>query len=364
MPWMQRITWSGIALHGGVVPNYPASHGCIRLPFDVAPKLWSLGRIGMRVVVSPSDTRMEMIDNDALPQPKQLSAADVAVLLLHTARGLDVGADNLLVGDAPDRTYDPVEVAALLRKLTARMVDASRIAAREALAASVEASAAANAAIAERVAATEAVAAAEIEARAQAQTADADFKDQVALAAAKIAADERLGQARQRLRAARSVEATLDPVAFERAIAARQAQELADAAPEIHREAVRRAEPLSIFVSRREGRVFLRQGFEQVMDADVEIVEPLDPLGTHTFTAMAATKASGETAERLKWSAVTMPSAEPQPSALEALARIKLPQRVREAIEDRVWTGASLIVSDQGISNETGRGTDFVVLTK
>jgi lipoprotein-anchoring transpeptidase ErfK/SrfK len=38
MPHMQRITWSGIALHGGVLPGRPASHGCIRLPFDFAER--------------------------------------------------------------------------------------------------------------------------------------------------------------------------------------------------------------------------------------------------------------------------------------------------------------------------------------
>ena len=40
MPWMNRITWSGTALHAGVVPGYPASHGCIRLPYSFAPKLF------------------------------------------------------------------------------------------------------------------------------------------------------------------------------------------------------------------------------------------------------------------------------------------------------------------------------------
>src|SRR5262245_6002140 len=34
MPHMERITWSGIALHGGVLPGYPASHGCVRMPYD------------------------------------------------------------------------------------------------------------------------------------------------------------------------------------------------------------------------------------------------------------------------------------------------------------------------------------------
>jgi len=48
MPHMQRITWSGIALHGGPLPGYPASHGCIRLPYDFAARLFDLTRLGMR----------------------------------------------------------------------------------------------------------------------------------------------------------------------------------------------------------------------------------------------------------------------------------------------------------------------------
>ena len=44
MPFMQRITWSGIAMHLGVVPGHPASHGCIRLPAAFAAKLWGMTR--------------------------------------------------------------------------------------------------------------------------------------------------------------------------------------------------------------------------------------------------------------------------------------------------------------------------------
>jgi hypothetical protein len=51
-------------------------------------------------------------------------------------------------------------------------------------------------------------------------------------------------------------------------------------------------------------------------------------------------------------------------SAADALARVKLPEHVREQIARRLWVGASLIISDEGISRETGKGTDFVVLTK
>ena len=52
---MQRITWNGIALHGGPLPGYAASHGCVRMPFGFAEKLFDKTRIGMRVIISPND---------------------------------------------------------------------------------------------------------------------------------------------------------------------------------------------------------------------------------------------------------------------------------------------------------------------
>ena len=53
MPHMQRLTWSGIALHGGALPGYPASHGCVRLPFDFAARLFDATRMGTRVILAP-----------------------------------------------------------------------------------------------------------------------------------------------------------------------------------------------------------------------------------------------------------------------------------------------------------------------
>ncbi|MDE2380270.1 L,D-transpeptidase family protein, partial [Bradyrhizobium sp.] len=55
MPYMQRITWSGVAMHAGVLPGYPASHGCIRMPMSFAVKLWNWTKIGARVIVAPGD---------------------------------------------------------------------------------------------------------------------------------------------------------------------------------------------------------------------------------------------------------------------------------------------------------------------
>jgi len=86
MPYMQRITWSGIALHAGVVPGHPASHGCIRLTNDFAIRLWHLTRRGTRVIIARDDVRPVEIANSHLfvSKPKaasvspEFSAATVA----------------------------------------------------------------------------------------------------------------------------------------------------------------------------------------------------------------------------------------------------------------------------------------------
>ncbi len=69
MPWMNRITWSGTALHAGVVPGYPASHGCIRLPFSFAPKLFDITTVGDNVVVTRERLAPKLIEHPNLFQP-------------------------------------------------------------------------------------------------------------------------------------------------------------------------------------------------------------------------------------------------------------------------------------------------------
>lgn len=75
MPHMQRITWNGIALHGGPLPGYAASHGCIRMPFGFAERLFDKTRIGMRVIISPGDAEPVEFSHPALLQPKQEALA-------------------------------------------------------------------------------------------------------------------------------------------------------------------------------------------------------------------------------------------------------------------------------------------------
>src|SRR5258707_7629682 len=78
MPHMQRITWSGIALHGGVLPGRPASHGCIRLPSDCAERLLDATTMGMRVIVAPIGVAPVELAHPLLFQPKPGAGAMAA----------------------------------------------------------------------------------------------------------------------------------------------------------------------------------------------------------------------------------------------------------------------------------------------
>ena len=78
MPHMQRITRSGIALHGGPLPGHPASHGCVRMPYDFAARLFGATRLGMRVIVAPGDVAPVEIAHPTLFSPKPGAGAIAA----------------------------------------------------------------------------------------------------------------------------------------------------------------------------------------------------------------------------------------------------------------------------------------------
>ena len=84
MPYMQRITWSGVAIHAGVLPGYPASHGCIRMPMAFAMKMWNWTRMGARVVITPGEITPASFSHPLLvtlkvvPQPPQPTSRSCA----------------------------------------------------------------------------------------------------------------------------------------------------------------------------------------------------------------------------------------------------------------------------------------------
>src|SRR5260370_1880757 len=78
MPYMQGITGSGFAMHAGVLPGYPASHGCIRMPMAFAVKMWNWTKMGARVFVTPGEMSPANFLNPLLPAFKVAPQPSVA----------------------------------------------------------------------------------------------------------------------------------------------------------------------------------------------------------------------------------------------------------------------------------------------
>ncbi len=75
MPYQERVTWSGIALHAGVVPGFRASHGCVRLPYSFSRKLYGLTKLGTRVVIAGDDAEPVAFESPKLFKPLPLDDA-------------------------------------------------------------------------------------------------------------------------------------------------------------------------------------------------------------------------------------------------------------------------------------------------
>src|SRR5262245_27310036 len=122
MPYMQRITWSGIALHAGDLPGYPASHGCIRLTKDFAVQLWHLTRRGTRVIIAREDIRPVEIANPQLfvPKPRVASASpESGAPTLASDDGVTAAitrAPPMANNDEGAKTSDPAPVGVRAQK--------------------------------------------------------------------------------------------------------------------------------------------------------------------------------------------------------------------------------------------------------
>src|SRR6185369_12415113 len=101
MPHMQRLTWNGIALHGGPLPGYAASHGCVRMPYSFAEKLFDKTRIGMRVIISPNDATPAEFSHPALFMP---SANAVAAAPARAETLASEAAEAVKAADAAKKT--------------------------------------------------------------------------------------------------------------------------------------------------------------------------------------------------------------------------------------------------------------------
>ena len=393
MPFMQRITWSGIALHLGVVPGYPASHGCVRLPAAFAQKLWGMTKIGERVVISPHEVAPTAIAHPLLPVPKMQPAPEVAADNTPAKLTEVAAVTNEPLPVAAPKMLNPIEYAQALKARTAADVASAAKAVKELSERAGAKPEDARKAVARLRAAeaARALAEAKLAAKAKALQAALTPKARNAAEAAKTAAEAHLIEITKSFDEANGSEKLKTPEAretleAERALAeARAALVRAQASA---KEAARRNSPVSILVSKKDRRIYIRQGLAPVLDAPVTVRDPEVPLGTHVYIA-SSLQNDGQS---LGWTAVSLPSSAPareahnarrerelgpdrktaRPEALpaasspaQALERIEIPKDVSARIAELLWVGGSLIVSDQPLSDETSDiGTDLVVTTR
>jgi L,D-transpeptidase catalytic domain len=328
MPHMQRLTWSGIALHGGHLPGHAASHGCVRMPYDFAERLFDITKLGMRVIVAPNDVEPLSIAHPALFQPKP----DAGVIAAARAAEADEAA---------------------------RKVDQARLAAQAASRDLAQAMAPVRVTRNLKLRVEAQLGAAE---RASASASSAEAKEQSDDAKAKAAAKVTELEAQLAIAEA-GLQPKLDAVAAARTATA-EAEAARLTAAEAARSAARALEPVSVFISRKTQRLYVRQAFQPILDIPVTIRDADLAIGTHVFTALKS-NSSGD----MQWSVVSLISRHSEggpltdsPSAKKALDRIAIPQDTLDQIAGMVSPRSSLIVSDEGPSVETRRGTEFVIL--
>jgi lipoprotein-anchoring transpeptidase ErfK/SrfK len=499
MPYMQRITWSGVAMHAGVLPGYPASHGCIRMPMSFAMKMWNWTKMGARVVVTPGELTPERFSHPLLatqkviPTPAPIAAmeprtdvvvtaksdkaaiADVtdtpfsaASLELKSTVGHDLAKSGagqthtadassalsrpgspVTVSDATSSTAGPAakadgnasetSVATVDKESTTPATDGiatnSEAKTNDALSAEpkpetaeagvkgVEVAAsedktgntksveeASSATKSSEVQTAETAASGKAEAKSAfagspAQSTDEAAKAEIAkpeaaeVETAGIAAvnadaakpdlpkaiDRPEEQTKEQARPAADAGATLPDVKKDQARPSDPEKAAAKPAPAVA-AAPKPAGQIAVFVSKKDGKLYVRQNFKPLFDVPVTITPGERPLGTHIFTAQT----DRDDANLLHWSVVSMPmlarnaspydedervsrrrrttgaiEVKPAPvpdSATEALNRLTIPEDAMTRITEAFSTGGSIIVSDQGITaGETGLGTDFII---
>jgi len=422
MPFMQRITWSGVALHAGVLPGYPASHGCIRMPMAFAVKMWNWTRMGARVIITPGQITpanfahpllvaqkvvpLPLIANDPAadaPALKSDKGADAGQAIKPAASSLANSEPSLelrsTVGHAMpmrERTHTADAGSALsAANGVVTMSDATPSTTAEA---KPDATPAADTAAAAPAPSTDAKVEAGTEAKSDAVNVEAPT-------AAITKADEATGSEPKsteikstETRPADSKPADKPGEPAEPAKGTADAPAGSTAAPDAKKDTARlpgaekaaKAEPprrpgqIAVFVSRKDSKLYVRENFKPLYDIPITIASSDRPLGTHVFTAEADKKDTN----LLRWSVVSLPAtrqaartddhraargrkvataeAKPFPapnSPAEALDRITIAPEAMARIAEVLNTGASIVVSDLGIAQggETGEGTDFII---
>ena len=386
MPYMQRITWSGVALHEGVLPGYPASHGCIRMSHDFAQKLWPITNLGARVIVTHHDLAPVEFMHPKLFAPK-LKPPAPAVAMDGGSEGRGV-APAIVMAQAtiPEAAIDAIE-AAPPAAATKPASDASddRKAAEAAMPPMQTMKPR------DDVVATDAQPAQGSE---EANAADPTEPIQPIEVAAPMAPSDAGNAPELPQRSEPATPAQMPPAAAPSGSDVFKPAPTVDPAKPVTPptkaadQPTKRSGQVAVFVSRKEQKIFVRQGFVPLFDMPVVIDQPDQPLGTHVFTAMEVT----DNGSGMRWTLMTVPTEasapteqrdvrkkskeapketpnpaarlKPPVTAAQALDRIQIPQEAVDRIGELLIPGSSLVVSDEGLGRETGRYTEFIVLSR
>jgi peptidoglycan hydrolase-like protein with peptidoglycan-binding domain len=321
MPFMQRITWDGVALHEArYVPNYPASHGCVRMPAKFARMLYNMTRRGFHVVITDRELAPHAMQTADLfkpryPQPaaEQMSDAELRPTIVSDT-AVEVAMNETLpklgataVAELP-KDIDPIKI------LITRPSQQSRTKAVQQMLAQL----------------------------------GYDVGEP----------DGYLG------------EQTRDAIKAYQAIhSQKQTGTMTPKFVASLYKVTNRAQPT--------GWLYVRRNFKPVFDAPVEIADPEEALGTHFIEAAHVNMAQNsadwfgvtldnyigrKTARRL--GIVSYPDAQAIDAAEQAFARVTIPQDVRARIETMLGDGSSITITDTGTESKTGDGTDFITVTR
>lgn len=321
MPWMQRLTWSGIALHeSSSVPNYPASHGCVRLPGAFAKSLFQMTERGVHVIITDDPVVPAPVRHAALFSPA-LPAADGALLsdaelrpatFEGASRPVEVAAVEVLPKAGASTAVSLEKIAPLRILITRRGLREMVVDAQEML---------------------------------------------TALGFDAGVADGFVGP--QTIGAVNGYKRW-------KGLSTKGEVMTAEFMEKLYESSGRGKPPL--------GQILVRQKFKPLFEAPVEITDADVPLGTHFVEATSVNRFAG----KAEWHGVTLenhlsPSTRkrlgigedtPAPTSIEAaLERIVIPENIRHRIALLLDEGSSISISDTGLGPETGAGTDFITIT-
>ncbi|MBV7520311.1 L,D-transpeptidase family protein [Ensifer sp. ENS12] len=318
MPFMQRLTWSGIALHGSNhVPDYPASHGCVRLPSAFAASLYKMTERGVHVLISD----------------RQISPAEVKSALLFRPVPVDIQPP---LSDVPLRPAisqagdTPVEVA--MREPTGG-AGTSR-----------------------------------------------SMEEPIRILITRSDARDTMREVQTSLEFLGYAPGSIDGHAGTATIAALRAFQTGEGlesdgklTPELTDKLLRKAGR----TPPQNGKILVRQGFKPLFEAGLTIDKPEEALGTH-FLQFRHNEEEGAEG---KWFGVSLEnhlpasmkkrlgiSIEADPFAYNGiqrtLARMTISDDVRKRVEGLLAEGSSLSIADTESGLETGQGTDFITVSR